>query len=105
MIVSERTRRLAGGEFVYQDLGAKELGVSGLPRVYRVVGVSEAESRFEAATQRGLTTMVGRREEIGALLARGAGSGKPAPAASSSFRAKRNSARAEFVNAVRMLLF
>ena len=69
LIVSERTRRLARGEFVYQDLGPKELkGVSGLPRVYRVVGVSEAESRFEAATQRGLTMMVGRREEIGAIL-------------------------------------
>lgn len=69
LIISEPTRRLAGGEFVYQDLGVKELkGVSGLPRVYRVVGVSEAESRFEAATQRGLTMMVGRHEEIGALL-------------------------------------
>ena len=62
LIISERTRRLAGGEFVYQDLELKEMkGVSGLPRVYRVVGVSEAESRFEAATQRGLTMMVGRR--------------------------------------------
>ena len=69
LIISERTRRLAGGEFVYQDLELKEMkGVSGLPRVYRVVGVSEAESRFEAATQRGLTMMVGRQEEIGAIL-------------------------------------
>ncbi len=69
LIVSERTRRLAGGEFVFQDLGPKELkGVGGPPRVYRVVGVSEAESRFEAATQRGLTMMVGREEEIGAIL-------------------------------------
>ena len=69
LIISERTRRLAGGEFVYQDLGVEEMeGVSGLPRVYRVVGVSEAESRFEAATQRGLTMMVGRQEEIGAIL-------------------------------------
>jgi len=69
LIVSERTRRLAGGEFLYADLGSKELkGVNGLPRVYRVLGVSAAESRFEAATQRGLTMMVGRNEEIGALL-------------------------------------
>ena len=69
LIISERTRRLAGGEFVYQDLGTKQLqGVGGLPKVYRVVGVSEAESRFEAATQRGLTMIVGRQEEIGALL-------------------------------------
>ncbi len=69
LIVSERSRRLAGGEFFFEDLGFKELkGVSGPTRVFRVVGVSEAESRFEAASQRGLTMMVGRNEEIGALL-------------------------------------
>src|SRR5271166_304227 len=66
LIVSERSRRLAGGEFFFEDLGFKELkGVSGPTRVFRVVGVSEAESRFEAASQRGLTMMVGRNEEIG----------------------------------------
>jgi class 3 adenylate cyclase len=69
LIISERTRRLAGGEFTYQDLGVKELrGVSGLPRIYRVAGVSQVESRFEAATQHALTEMVGRQEEIGAIL-------------------------------------
>jgi class 3 adenylate cyclase/tetratricopeptide (TPR) repeat protein len=69
LIVSDRTRRLAGDEFVYEDFGAKDLkGVGGQPRVFRVVGVGAAESRFEAATQRGMTLMVGRNEEIAALL-------------------------------------
>ena len=69
IIVSESVRRMAGGGFEYEDLGEKELkGVSGPTRVYRVLGVSRAESRFEAATQRDLTPIVGREAEISALL-------------------------------------
>ena len=69
IVVSERTQRLAGGEFVFEDLGPKALkGVNGLPEVFRVVGISEAESRFEAATQSGVTRLVGRDEEVAALL-------------------------------------
>ena len=61
VVVSDSVRRLAGGEFQYEDLGEKELkGVSGATRVFRVAGVSRAESRFEAATQQGLTPLVGR---------------------------------------------
>jgi class 3 adenylate cyclase/tetratricopeptide (TPR) repeat protein len=82
VVVSERARRLAGGQFEYEDLGEKELkGVRGLSRLYRVLGVSKAESRFEASTQRGMTPIVGRDEEIGFLLncwgqARDAGTGR-----------------------------
>jgi len=69
IIVSESVRRMAGGGFEYEDLGEKELkGVSGPTRIYRVLGVSRAESRFEAATQRDLTPIVGREAEISALL-------------------------------------
>ena len=69
VVVSDRVRRLAGGGFEYEDLGEKELkGVSGLTQVYRVVGVSQTESRFEAATQQGLTPIVGRDAEIAALM-------------------------------------
>jgi class 3 adenylate cyclase/tetratricopeptide (TPR) repeat protein len=69
VVVSDRVRRLAGGGFEYEDLGEKELkGVSGLTRVYRVVGISQTESRFEAATQQGLTPIVGRDAEISALM-------------------------------------
>jgi class 3 adenylate cyclase/tetratricopeptide (TPR) repeat protein len=69
VVVSDRVRRLAGGGFEYENLGEKELkGVSGLSQVYRVIGVSQTESRFEAATQQGLTPIVGRDAEISALM-------------------------------------
>jgi class 3 adenylate cyclase/tetratricopeptide (TPR) repeat protein len=69
VVVSDGVRRLAGGEFQYEDLGEQELkGVSGPTRVFRVVGVSRAESRFEAATQSGLTPLVGRESELSRLI-------------------------------------
>ena len=69
VVVSESVRRLAGGGFEYEDLGEKDLkGVSGPTKAYRVLGVSQAESRFEAATQRVLTPIVGREAEIAALF-------------------------------------
>ena len=64
-------RRLAGGSFDYEDLGEQALkGIAQPTRAYRIVGVSEAASRFEAATQEGLTPLVGREQEIGLLLER-----------------------------------
>jgi class 3 adenylate cyclase len=69
VVVSDRVRRLAGGEFEYEDLGEKELkGISGLTQVYRVIGVGQTESRFQAATLRGLTPIVGRETEISMLI-------------------------------------
>ena len=71
LVVSEPVRRLAGGTFYYEDLGDQML--KGFPqptRAYRVKGVSQAESRFEAATQAGLTPLVGREHEISMLLER-----------------------------------
>ena len=69
VVVGESVRRMAAGEFEYEDLGEKELkGVSGPTRVYRVLGASRSESRFEAATKRGLTPIVGRDTEISDLI-------------------------------------
>ena len=69
VVVSESVRRMAGGGFEYENLGEKELkGVNGLTKVYRVLDVSRAESRFEAATQHRLTPIVGRNTEITALV-------------------------------------
>ena len=72
IVVSERVRRLAGGSFDYVDLGETQLkGIAKATHAYRVVGVSKASSRFEAATQQGeLTSLVGRDQEIGLLLER-----------------------------------
>jgi len=71
IVVSERVRRLAGGAFDYEDRGEQTLKGIGQPtRAFRVLGLSAAASRFEAATQEGLTPMVGREQEIGLMLER-----------------------------------
>ena len=71
IVVSERVYRLAGGAFDYEDLGEQTLkGIARPTRAYRILRVSEAASRFEAATQEGLTPLVGREQEIGLLLER-----------------------------------
>jgi class 3 adenylate cyclase/tetratricopeptide (TPR) repeat protein len=65
MVVSERVQRLAGGAFEYEDLG--ELNLKGIVRpthALRVLGPGDAASRFDAATQKGLTPMVGREQEF-----------------------------------------
>ena len=96
MIPSERVRRLAEGLFEYEDLGERELkGVNAPTHVYRVMGVTEAESRFDAAAQRGLTPLVGRDNEVGTLLwTPGKACGKAAADGSWLCVAKRASARA-----------
>jgi len=67
--VSERVRRLAGGAFDYADMGRQHLkGISQPTRAYRVTGIGTAESRFEAATNRGLTPFVGRDREMFSLM-------------------------------------
>src|SRR5262249_5778770 len=72
VVVSERTRGLAGGLFDYSDLGAPALkGVTEPLRVSRVSGPRAVESRFEAArSQSKLTALVGREEELALLLRR-----------------------------------
>ena len=69
VVVSDLTAQLAGGEFTYADLGSQVLKGVGLPvRVWRVEGVSEVASRFDAATQGRLTPMVAREHELSQLL-------------------------------------
>ena len=72
VVVSERTRHLAGGLFDYADLGAHALkGVSEPVHLFRVVGARATESRFEASrSEAALTPLVGREEEIALLLRR-----------------------------------
>jgi class 3 adenylate cyclase len=69
VVMSEATHRLVQGLFTCQDLGLQELkGVSTPITVYRVVGESEEQSRFEVAVRRGLTPLVGREQELELLL-------------------------------------
>ena len=68
VVVSERVRRLAAGHFVYRSLG--EQGLKGIRKAttpYEVVRESGIASRFEAASEVGLSPIVGREEEIGVL--------------------------------------
>jgi class 3 adenylate cyclase/tetratricopeptide (TPR) repeat protein len=72
VVVSERTRGLAGGLFDYVDLGTPALkGVSERLQLFRVGGARAIDSRFEAArSDVALTPLVGREEEISLLLRR-----------------------------------
>ncbi len=72
VVVSERTRSLAGGLFDYADLGAHSLkGVSEPVHLFRVMSKRVIESRFEAAHGGvALTPLVGREEEVALLLRR-----------------------------------
>jgi class 3 adenylate cyclase/predicted ATPase len=71
IVVSERVHRLCGGNFNYEDLSKQTLKGIPLPtQAFRVQGVNEAVSRFEAATLEGLTPLIGREQEIGLLMER-----------------------------------
>ena len=71
VLVSERTRRLAGGAFEFEDRSWHLLrGVAEPTRVWRVVGRSNVATRFEAATSGRLTPIVGREQEVAVLLDR-----------------------------------
>ena len=71
VVISEATAHLIHGYFVCQPLGASALkGVTQPLQVYRVLGISAAQSRFEATVTTGLTPLVGREEEVGLLRRR-----------------------------------
>ena len=71
IVIASSTRRLVGDSFELADLGEHELkGIAELVHVWRVMALSAAASRFEAATQGLVTPLVGREQEIGLLLDR-----------------------------------
>ncbi len=71
IFIAASTRRLIGNAFELADLGEQELkGIAEPVHAWRVMAVSAAASRFEAATQGWVTPLVGREQEIGLLLDR-----------------------------------
>jgi class 3 adenylate cyclase/tetratricopeptide (TPR) repeat protein len=71
VVVSATTLRLLHGVFAIEDLGPQALkGISTPMALYRVVGESAAQSRFEVAVGIGLTPLVGREEELSFLQRR-----------------------------------
>ncbi|MDP6403984.1 MAG: adenylate/guanylate cyclase domain-containing protein, partial [Alphaproteobacteria bacterium] len=69
VVISDATRRLAGGFFDYRDLGHHQLkGISEPEQAWQVLGESTAVSRFEASAGSGLSPLVGRQEEVGLVF-------------------------------------
>jgi predicted ATPase/class 3 adenylate cyclase len=69
--IAHSTRRLIGGAFALEEMGAQALkGISEAVKVWEVKGESAVETRFEATHQAGLTPLVGRETEIAMLMER-----------------------------------
>jgi class 3 adenylate cyclase/predicted ATPase len=70
IVIDERTRRLTGRLFEYEDLGMQELKGFAKPlRAWRVLARSAVDNRFEALHSADLP-LVGRQEEFELLLRR-----------------------------------
>ena len=71
IVIASATRRLVGNSFELSDLGEHDLkGIAEPVHAWRVMAVSEAASRFEAATHGFVTPLVGREQELGLLFER-----------------------------------
>ena len=71
VVVSSATRRLIGDRFRLKDLGRHAVkGLAEPVEAYAALGVSDSESRFEAAHAARLTGFVGREAESAELIAR-----------------------------------
>ena len=69
LLISEATRRLVAGHFMLDELGSRTLkGVSRPLQIFRVLGRSNAVSRFDAQAASGLAPFIGRGQEL-ALIA------------------------------------
>jgi predicted ATPase/class 3 adenylate cyclase len=72
VVIDDRTHRLTGGLFEYEDLGAIQVkGFAEPVQAWRVFGESAVENRFEALHPSGYASpLVGREEEVELLLRR-----------------------------------
>jgi class 3 adenylate cyclase/tetratricopeptide (TPR) repeat protein len=71
VVISGRTRRLVEGRFTIEDLGPQTVkGFAQPVEAFMVGEATEAQTRFEAGLQRGLSQLVGREEEVGLFLRR-----------------------------------
>jgi len=70
VLISTTTYRLVQGFFECRDLGTPSLkGISAPMAVYQILEESDARSRLEVAAAKGLTSLVGRKQELTTLLA------------------------------------
>ena len=70
--ITDATHRLVSGLFIIEDCGAQALkGIERPLQVYRVIRPSGARGRFDVATAAGgLTSFVGREDELRSLMNR-----------------------------------
>ena len=71
VVVDQLTRRLAGGAFLYRDLGFHSLkGFAAPVPAWQVVGVGRSDTRFAARNSGRMVEMIGREHELALLLHR-----------------------------------
>jgi class 3 adenylate cyclase/predicted ATPase/ABC-type transport system involved in cytochrome c biogenesis ATPase subunit len=71
VVITDATRRLTAGSFVYEDMGMHALkGVQEPRQVWRIVGASDTATRFDASTGEQLSPLIGRVQEMGLLMER-----------------------------------
>ncbi len=71
IVIAPATHQLAGPRFEYRDLGRHALkGIVDPVQAWEVRGLADTESRFEATRGEALTPLVGREEELLAMLRR-----------------------------------
>ncbi len=69
--VSDATRHLVQGAFVFDELGKRSLkGIEGPVALFRPVQATGVQSRLALTGASGLTPLVGREQEVGLLLER-----------------------------------
>ena len=71
VVIAESTSRLVSGHFDQEDLGPQQLkGVAEPVHAFRIRGVEESATRFDAAHPMPLARLVGRDSELALLLQR-----------------------------------
>ena len=71
VVVGPTARRILGGAFDVEDMGAREIkGIAAPVRAARITGERQVQSRFEARRVGALTALVGREVELDTLLRR-----------------------------------
>jgi class 3 adenylate cyclase len=69
IVVSDATRRLVRGAFIFEALGERSLkGIEGPVALFRPVQATGVQSRLALAGASGLTPLVGREQQVGMLL-------------------------------------
>jgi len=69
ILVGEQTFRQAEGYFIFERQKPKKVkGKETAINVYRVIAPSTRRTRFDVSSERGLTPLVGRKEELNSLL-------------------------------------